>query len=105
MNRGVVAMLLHVSPFASRREYEGLLRFILPAGPEIDQEVQRILKQFCSSFYLIAMREAIQGESLEFSYQVRLLDPTLRADLIHQLTSIKEVEDATLMMQRSTIEI
>ena len=26
----IAAMLLHWSPFASRREYEGLLRFMLP---------------------------------------------------------------------------
>ena len=53
------ALLLHWAPFASRREYEGLFRFLMPANDaKAEQEVQELLKRYCSSFtcWACAMR-------------------------------------------------
>ncbi|MEM7395985.1 MAG: DUF4956 domain-containing protein, partial [Verrucomicrobiota bacterium] len=86
------ALLLHWSPFASRRDYEGLLRFILPADKELEGMVQDVMRSCCSSFYLIAMREAVQGELIEYSYQIRLLDPSYQGDLIKSLHEIEAIE-------------
>ena len=61
------AIVLHVSPFASRREYEGLLRFMIPIGGSREVEVQAIMQECCAAFHLIAMREAVQGELTEYS--------------------------------------
>jgi uncharacterized membrane protein YhiD involved in acid resistance len=99
------ALLLHWSPFASRRQYEGLLRFTLPVDSTVEDQVRDILRQCCSAYYLIAMREAVQGESVEYSYQVRLIDPSYQADLIQKLNDLDEVADANLLMQRSTVEL
>lgn len=101
-----VALLLHWTPFASRREYEGLLRFTVPAGnAEAEQEVQRILVRFCSTFYLLGMRDAEQGDAMEFSYQVRLLDPAYHKDLVEAFKKAGCFEDVVLLMQRTTIEL
>ena len=99
------AMALHWSPFASRREYEGLLRFMLPASPTNESEVQAVMHECCTAFYLIAMREAAQGDMIEYSYQVRLADPSYQADLVDKLHNIHEVSDANLLMQRTTVEL
>lgn len=100
-----VAMLLHWSPFASRREYEGLLRFFLPVDPEAENEVIAVLRHCCSSFYMIAMREAAQGELVEYSYQVKLIDPSYQSELIDRLHQANNVSDASLLMQRTTVEL
>ena len=98
-------LLLNWSPFASRREYEGLLRFHMKASSEQDRDVEAAMQQCCSSFHMIGMRESMQGEMLEYSYQIRLIDPSYQAELITLLHKIDDVEDPTLVMQRTTVEL
>jgi hypothetical protein len=101
----IVALYLHWSPFASRREYEGLLRFTLPAGQALDAGMHTIFQNHCSSTVLIGMREAAQGDVIEYSYQVRLFDPSLQADLLDQLHKVPGIGEVGLLMHRSTVEI
>jgi uncharacterized membrane protein YhiD involved in acid resistance len=102
----LAAVVLHWTPFASRREYEGLLRFTMPAGaPELEQTVQSLLVQYCATFYLLGMRDAEQGDGMEFSYQVRLLDPAYHKDLVEAFKKTGQFADVVLLMQRTTIEL
>ena len=101
----LAALVLHWSPFASRREYEGLLRFTLPASPAQEEQVRSVLRQYCSAFNLIAMREAAQGDLIEFSYQVRLIDPSYQSELIEKLRAVPEVSEPSLLMHRTTVEL
>jgi len=100
-----VALLLHWSPFASRREYEGMLRFLLPAETTMEEDVKNVLRQYCSAFSLIAVREAAQGDLIEYSYHIRLLDPSYQRDLVDKLHEIDDVVDASLLMHRITVEL
>ena len=100
-----VAVFLHLSPFASLRVYEGLLRFCLPPGSWSREKVREILEKYCSSAVLVSMREAVQGEMLEFSYQIRLIDPTYHGDLLQELRQIEDIRDVNLLMHRATVEI
>lgn len=99
------ALYLHWSPFASKREYEGLLRFMLPPESPSEQHIQEIFRQYCASSVLVAMREAVQGDLLEYSYQVRLIDPAYQPDLVDALHRIEDATEISLLMQRSTVEI
>lgn len=101
----VAIVLLHWSPFASRREYEGMLRFMLPTSATSDEAVKDVMRLCCSGFQLIAMREAVQGDAIEYSYQVRLLDPSYQKDLVEGLNKVPDVSEPSLIMQRSTVEI
>ncbi len=101
----IAALLLHWSPFASRREYEGLLRFMLPVDTVSETDVIELMKKCCSAFQLIAMRESVQGDMIEHSYQVRLLDPSYQKDLLDGMNKIKDVSEASLLMQRTTVEL
>lgn len=67
--------------------------------------MREILGKYCSSAVLVAMREAVQGEALEFSYQVRLIDPTYHGDLLQELRQVEDISDVNLLMHRSTVEI
>ena len=57
----LIALYLHWSPFASRREYEGLLRFMLPAQSASRDRLPEVFHAYCESADLVAMREAVQG--------------------------------------------
>ncbi len=98
-------LFLHHSPFASRRNFEGLVRFILPKDSSVDERVREVFGRHASSVNLVAMREAVQGEAVEQSYHVRLFDPAGKTDLVADLEAIEEVEDVSMVMQRSTVEI
>jgi len=99
------ALLLNWSPFASRREYEGLLRFTMDASVSTSGPVQEALQNCCAAYHMIAVREAAQGGRREYSYQVRLLDPSYQTDLVEKLREMADISDASLLMQRSTIEL
>ena len=100
------ALLLHWMPFASRRDYEGLLRFIMSTDDaETAQTAQDILKRYCSSFYLLGMRDAEQGDAMEFSYQVRLLDPAYQQDFVAAFKNASGFSDPVLLLQRTTVEL
>jgi len=101
----LVALLLNYSPYASRRNYEGLLTFVVPAEAGADREITEVMQLCCAAFHMIAMREAVQGDAVEYSYQVRLLDPSYQQELIEKLAAIEGVENAQLMMQRTTVEL
>lgn len=102
---GAAAMILHWSPFASRREYEGMLRFLLPHESKSELAAQQVLKNCCSSFNLIAMREAAQGELIEYAYHVRLIDPSYQVELVEQLNGVEQLENPSLLMHRTTVEL
>lgn len=102
----MVALYLHRSPFASLRVYEGLLHFTLPAGADVQlDKLQKDMLLYCSSIVLVAMRESLQGEAIEYSYQVRLSDPTYQPELLETVVQTDSVTDANLLMHRATVEI
>jgi uncharacterized membrane protein YhiD involved in acid resistance len=98
-------MLLHWSPFASRRHHEALLRFMMPPQSTAGEKVKDIMRLNCSAFSLVAMREAAQGDLIEYCYQVRLVDPSYQEELIAGLTGIEDVSEPNLLLQRTTVEL
>ena len=101
----LTAYYLHWSPFSSRRSFEGLLRFTAPSGNRIEQDLKEVFEQFTQSAELVSLREGPQGEFLEYAYQVRLIDPTYRTDLVSSVESMEALSEVSLIMQRSTVEI
>jgi uncharacterized membrane protein YhiD involved in acid resistance len=101
----LVAIYLHFSPFASRRSFEGMLRFFVPSNTTHETEIANAMAECCRSYDLIAMREAAQGDMHEFSYHIRLMDPSYQSKLLENLHAVEDVTNATLLMHRSTVEL
>jgi len=99
------ALLLHWSPFASRRQQEALLRFVLPADSVSEEKVKDIMRTTCSAFTLVAMREIHQGELVEHCYHVRLMDPSYHSEIVNSLAQIPDLSEPNLLFQRSTVEL
>ena len=101
-----VIVLLHWAPFATHRRYEAMLRFLVETSNDHARtEVDAIMEECCSSYMLLAMREAVQGDLLEYSYQVRLIDPSYQVDLVKKLEALDSLADVNLVMQRTTVEL
>ena len=100
------AFLLHWLPFASRREYEGMLRFTIKSGDrESEKALAEILAQYTSSYGVLGITDAVQGEEVECSYQIRLIDPSYRKDLVSALKKDGRFGSPALILQRNTIEL
>ena len=83
-----------------------MLRFLVAADNETARDqVAAVLTECCSAYTLMAMREAVQGDLLEYSYQVRLIDPSYQVDLIKKLEAIESIAEVNLVMQRTTVEL
>ncbi len=102
---GLASLYLHYAPFASRRSYEGMLRFTYPAGRGDPEHLAETLSRHCSEYSLIAMRESVQGERVEYAYHVRLIDPSYRGDLVHKIQQLPDAADVNLVMHRQTVEL
>ena len=85
------ALFLSWSPFASRREFEGLLRFMLPKESRSIDVLPEVFNRFCSGADMVAMRDAIQGEVDEFSYQVRGFVASYKTDLVDAIAKLEDV--------------
>ena len=101
----LVSLYLHHAPFGSKREFEGLLRFMLSRDSDAENLLHQVFTDYCSSASVVAVREAVQGDRMEYAYQVRLRDPSFRVDLVDAIRDMEEVSDVNLLMQRSTVEI
>lgn len=101
-----VIVLLHWAPFATRRRYEAMLRFLVEAdNDDARTDVDDILAECCGAYMLLAMREAVQGDLLEYSYQIRLIDPSYQVDLVKKLEALDAIAEVNLVMQRTTVEL
>jgi uncharacterized membrane protein YhiD involved in acid resistance len=101
----LVSYALHVSPFGARRKIDGLLRFQLPAQPEAAQKVTQILKDATRHFVLVTMRDVAQGQAFDYSYQVKLEDPSDNEKLIAELRKLKDIRGLTYINQEATVEV
>lgn len=101
-----VIILLHWAPFATHRRYEAMLRFLVAADSDnVRIEVDAVLSECCSAYTLLAMREAVQGDLLEYSYQIRLIDPSYQVDIVKKFEALESVAEVNLVMQRTTVEL
>jgi uncharacterized membrane protein YhiD involved in acid resistance len=100
-----VALYLHWAPFSAKSEFEGLLRLLLPPDSKSHTELQSIFEAHLSSATLVAVREAAQGDLLEYSYQTRMLNNESQHMLMSAIQELPDVIEPSLLMQRSTVEI
>lgn len=101
----LVVFVLYISPFGTRRKHDGLVRFQIPAGPVASSEVSAILLAFTKSFVLVTMRNAAQGQVVDYAYQVKLSDPMANQVLIQKLETVDGIRGITYMNQDATVEV
>ncbi len=101
----LTALILNWSPYSTKRTYEGLLRFSAPMASQLEADVSRVLRQFTTQVEVVAIREGSQGDLVEYAYQIRLVSPALKSELIQAMKSITGIQEINLIMQRETVEI
>lgn len=98
-------LLLHTIGYGSRRQPDGLVRFVASVGAGAEDEIAKILREHCRTFSLVTLREAAQGTVMEHAYQISVRDPELRPKLVQRLQAIPGVADVSLLLQEPTLDL
>ncbi len=101
----VFVVHLTFSPFGRKQQFDGLLRLNTTTDPVVEERLKHVLRQHCSQFVLVNLREIAQGDRLDQSYQVKLREPTYQQHLIAAIGSVGEVNDVALLMQDESVEV
>ena len=102
----LAAWILHWAPFASLHAHEGLVRFMADPQNFSEEVVVGILQEHCASWQLSSMRDALQGDAIEYTYQVRLRDAATQGLIVNQLNAqIGIIWDASIIMHRASVEV
>jgi hypothetical protein len=101
----VVALGLHFSRFGQRRSPDGLVRFQVPAGPEVSAKLAQVMSSLPMQFALVTMRTAAQGELVDYAYQVRLSSLGVEEQLLRKLEQVAGIRGLTYVNQQTTAEL
>jgi hypothetical protein len=96
---GLLAVYLAFSSFGSRRQFDGLLRFQAPTAAGGEDLLRGILREYCSSFVLVNLREVAQGDRLEHAYQIKLSDPSFKLPLVDRLRGVPDLSGVNILLQ------
>jgi uncharacterized membrane protein YhiD involved in acid resistance len=99
------SLLLYFSPFGQSRAYDGMLRYNIGAETHERALVEKTMRQYCSRFVLITLREVTQGNRLEYAYHIKLRPKKIKEEFVARLKGIEDVHDVNLMLQETTIEL
>lgn len=99
------ALLLYFSPFGQSRAYDGMLRYNIGAETHERALVEKTIRQYCSRFVLITLREVTQGNRLEYAYHIKLRPKKIKEEFVARLKGIEDIHDVNLMLQETTVEL
>ena len=100
----IIALALKVSSIGTKRHNDGLIRFQLPADSNAVNHVTEALQRETRRFSLINMHDVAQGELIDLTYQVTLIDPDKAEELLQKLGRIGELSGLKYISHQSTIE-
>jgi hypothetical protein len=98
-----VALYLHHSGLGSRRRYDGLLRFVLPAGADLGP-AEALLSTHCRRFELLSAAEVHQGREVEQTFQIKLRRLSAQGALIQGLREGAGARDVRVLLQDAALE-
>jgi uncharacterized membrane protein YhiD involved in acid resistance len=101
----LVSFFLYLSPFGHISSFDGMLRFNLHNDQESIFQLETILKSYCKIFALVTLREMSQGTRIDYAYQIKLKRGKENNELINKLSQINSIENISLMLQETTVEL
>ncbi|MEE3259541.1 MAG: DUF4956 domain-containing protein [Candidatus Latescibacterota bacterium] len=100
-----IALTMQASSFGIRRQYDGLIRFQIPAGPTLAAQVAEIMQAIPRTFALVTLRNVAQGDLVDYTYQVKLARETDSSSLMEALENLEGIRGLTYMNHTSTVEV
>jgi uncharacterized membrane protein YhiD involved in acid resistance len=93
----LLATILVSRPWFARTEtFNAILSFQTSGNGTESAEVSRLLQSRCHEFNLVRVRQSLPGLQ-EHAYQIRLKQPDRQGDLLHELETVRGIQDALLV--------
>ena len=99
------ALLLFFSPFGQSRAYDGMLRFNIASETHERSAIETEMRNYCSRFVLITLRELTQGNRLEYAYHIKMRPKKQKEEFVTRLKAVNDIRDVNLMLQETTVEL
>lgn len=101
----LVALSLKLNNIGARRHNDGMVRFQLPANSEAVNRVSEVLRKGTKRFALVNMHDVAQGEFVDLTYQVTLMNSDGAEELLRLLGQIDEISGLRYISQQSNAEV
>ncbi len=101
----LASLLLYYSPLGPSSYYDGMLRFNMAVGGIGQKKLEEVMRRYCKSFALIALRDMQQGERLDYAYHIKLRPGMTHDMLLQELKGIESLNGVNLMMQEATVDL
>ncbi len=99
-----VAIYLHRSDFGASNHFDGILRFWVPTGTEVEPRLSALLTEHCRRRSLLTVGDVAQGTRQEHAYEVQLWSEADREALLAALRKDLSATDARLLLQETALE-
>ncbi len=67
--------------------------------------MDRILNKFCRTCSLITLREAQQGDRLDYAYHIKLRRGATEEHLLGELRQLSGLDGVHILMQEATVDL
>jgi hypothetical protein len=98
----LVVLYMHLGSFGSRERFDGVIRFRLPAGAEVD--LAGVLDSHCRTHVMLSLGDVSAGTQVEHVYQVKFRQDADREKLVSTLHEECRAADIVLLLQETGIE-
>jgi len=92
------------SPFGSRKQFDGMVRFRIRSDSDQQVGVTTILHDYCREITLVNMRDA-GNDWRECCYQVKLAKEGTESILMTELGKVEGLSGVTLLKQDTSLEM
>ncbi len=98
-------LILSKVPFTQTARFDGVLKFSLQGLSENKSAVSLSLEKICKRYSLVAMRQASQGDLLNYVYHVKIKKIYDKNDLVTELKEINGVSGISILVRDQEVEM
>lgn len=101
----LAVFIVHNVPFSPESDYDAVLKLQLDNKPQLQEQINVILKNKAKRFVLLSMREMAQGDRLDISYQLKLKKHHSQSEIFTDLGKIESLKNVQIFMQDQAHEV
>lgn len=98
-------LILSKVPFTQTARFDGVLKFSLQGLSDNKSAVNLSLEKICKRYSLVAMRQASQGDLLNYVYHVKIKKIYDKNDLVTELKGITGVNGISILVRDQEVEM